>query len=74
MPWQLLVDTRLLCILLIFSKLAAAITYADETENELPTLLPKEIAQLRPFTHYASAAYCHPDEIIDWSCEGSLAP
>ncbi|KZV67046.1 alpha/beta-hydrolase [Peniophora sp. CONT] len=69
MPWILPPAFTLLSCILLISRSAAALPYASEDGTTLPTLLSGEIAQLRPFTHYASAAYCHPDEIIDWSCE-----
>ncbi|VDB87982.1 unnamed protein product [Peniophora sp. CBMAI 1063] len=70
MSWLPLLSTFLSCALLVSGQ-EPALSYTDDAGGEIRTLSLVEIAQLRPYTHYASAAYCHPDEVIDWSCEAN---
>ena len=35
------------------------------------SVLPSaEISRYRPFTRYAGAAYCRPEEVLAWNCGG----
>ncbi|KAF8184465.1 lipase [Pholiota molesta] len=44
--------------------------YANPTRRQtaFSTLSSAQIAAFRPFTFYASAAYCHPSKLLSWTC------
>lgn len=46
------------------STMAAAIKRRDEPS----TLSASSISHFRPYTYYAAAAYCEPDDLLTWSC------
>lgn len=56
-------------VLLLFSlvHLSTALPIV-ERQNNLVSLSAAEIAAFRPFTSYASAAYCQPAKLRTWTC------
>ncbi len=40
--------------------------------NTVTALSPTQVNEFAPFTHFASAAYCHPSTTINWSCGGAF--
>ena len=40
--------------------------------QSLPVLSGAEISSFRPFTFYASTAYCQPPQILSWQCGGQF--
>jgi len=41
----------------------------DKPFSVLPSA---EVSRYRPFTRYAGAAYCRPEEVLAWSCGGRV--
>ncbi|KAF9265891.1 alpha/beta-hydrolase [Marasmius fiardii PR-910] len=41
---------------------------ASPISNEIVVLSSDQVTSFKPFTHYASAAYCPPSNISKWSC------
>ena len=39
-----------------------------ESRQAITTLSAAQIASFKPFTHYASTAYCKPAQTLNWSC------
>ena len=39
-----------------------------ESRQAITTLSAAQIASFKPFTHYASTAYCKPAQTLTWSC------
>jgi hypothetical protein len=51
----------------------AVFVYANpvlETRQSITTLTAPQISAFKPFTFYASTAYCQPSATINWSCGG----
>jgi hypothetical protein len=42
--------------------------------QDITTLNSTQIAKFAPFTHFASAAYCHPSTTRTWNCGGAFTP
>jgi len=38
--------------------------------RSLPVLSSAEVSSFRPFSFYASTAYCQPSQILSWQCGG----
>jgi hypothetical protein len=43
-------------------------------QADLPALTPSQISAFRPFTFYASAAYCRPAQLSSWTCGSESLP
>jgi len=41
-------------------------------DSPFSVLSSAEISRYRPFTRYAGAAYCRPEEVLAWSCGGRV--
>lgn len=41
---------------------------ALEGRQSITTLSTSEVAVFRPYTHYASTAFCEPSQTITWTC------
>ena len=39
-----------------------------EARQAITTLSTSQITAFRPFTHYASTAYCNPSTTLNWTC------
>ena len=66
---------------LVLSVLAASALLSDASPLRATNLLRRQsitqlsttqISKFKPFTFFASAAYCDPSTTIDWSCGGQL--
>jgi len=53
-----------------FISLLASIVNAVPQKRSITPLSPSEISSFKPFTYFASAAYCNPKQTINWSCDG----
>lgn len=40
------------------------------TRQNISTLTAAQVAAYRPYTHYASTAYCQPANTLAWNCGG----
>lgn len=68
-----------LAVLLSAIVLASAAPTASETSqtdnilrrqdsDQITNLTQAHIASFKPYTHYASTAYCQPDTTLSWTC------
>ena len=48
--------------------LAAFTTPSLDAHHNIIALSPNQIETFKPYTHYASTAYCQPSKTITWSC------
>lgn len=58
-------------LLLALSALAAPATEIIRRQG-ITTLSTTDIAAFKPFTFFASTAYCKPSTTMNWSCGGEL--
>jgi len=53
----------------IFVSLLVSIVNAAPQKRSITPLTPQQISSFKPFTFFASAAYCDPSKTLNWSCD-----
>lgn len=53
---------------IFISLLASSIVNAAPPNSGITPLTPSQVAAFKPFTLFASAAYCNPSTTLNWSC------
>jgi hypothetical protein len=57
----------------VIGTLRPAVPQTRQADNtQFVVLSSAEISLYRPYTHYAGAAYCPPEQILTWNCGGEL--
>ena len=76
---EYLKERQMLAAGYIVSLLASIVSAAPGFElaqlskrQSITTLSPAQISSFKPFTSFASAAYCDPSTTINWSCHGTF--